>query len=70
MLPSGWWVGAREAGLNFSPALVMKMDDKRRKDDLWVVWAPVGFGVTNPTSAGAAVTWDLQHVGPTGGLKC
>lgn len=33
-LPSGQWVGAREAGLNFSLALVMHMDDKRRKDGL------------------------------------
>ena len=56
-LPSGRWVGAREAGLNFSLGLVMHTDDKRRKDVLWVVSALVGFTVANPGSAGATVTW-------------
>lgn len=56
-LPSGWWVGAREAVLNFSLALVMRTDDKRRNDGLWVVWASGGFTVTNPGSAGATVAW-------------
>jgi len=54
---SGCLVGAREAGLNFSLSLVMRMGDKRRKDGLWVIWASVGFTVTNPGSAGATVTW-------------
>lgn len=69
LLPSGRWVCAREAVLNFSLALVMHTDDKRRKDGFWVVRAPVGFTVTNPDSAGVTVTWGFTAHWSQGGME-
>lgn len=63
-LPFGWWVGAGEAGLNLSLALVVHMDNKRRKDGLWVEQALVELTVANPGSAGATVTWGFAVLVP------